>query len=53
MIERLRAVDGDRLRARLLDAGLPDRAVNDALDRLAELRATERFPDNPPPKSWW
>jgi hypothetical protein len=53
MIERLHAVDVDRLRARLLDAGLPARAVDDALDRLADLRAAGRFPDNPPPKSWW
>jgi hypothetical protein len=53
MVERLRAVDVDRLRRRLLDAGLPDQAVDDALDRLAHLRDTGRLPDNPPKGSWW
>jgi hypothetical protein len=53
MLARLHAVDVDRLRQRLLDAGLPDRAVDDALDRLAELRDTGRLPDNPPRAKWW
>jgi hypothetical protein len=53
MVERLQAVDVDRLRQRLLDAGLPDRAVEDAVDRLAELRDTGRFPDDPERAKWW
>jgi hypothetical protein len=52
-LERLQAVDVDRLRQRLLDAGLPGQAVDDALARLVDLRDTGRLPDVPARAPWW